>query len=59
MMLELTPIHVGESFTFGDLYFVEITHKRKDETPYELWNGRKPSYKSIDCIFIGYAINHI
>ncbi|KZV17034.1 hypothetical protein F511_34284 [Dorcoceras hygrometricum] len=59
----------------------KIPHKGKDETPYELWKGRKPSYKylkvwgclakvevpklkqvkigpkTIDCVFIGYALN--
>ncbi|KAL6521608.1 hypothetical protein OROGR_018177 [Orobanche gracilis] len=59
----------------------KIPRKGKNVTPYELWKGRKPSYKylkvwgclakvemplpkqvkigpkTVDCIFIGYAIN--
>ncbi|GJS80735.1 retrovirus-related pol polyprotein from transposon TNT 1-94 [Tanacetum coccineum] len=70
----------GEAILMATYLLNKIPRKEKEETPYELWMGRKPSYqylrvwgclakvavptpkaqkigpKSVDCIFIGYAI---
>lgn len=71
----------GEAILSANHILNKIPHKDKVESPYELWKGRKPSYKylkvwgclakvqipkpkqvrigpkTIDCVFIGYAIN--
>ena len=35
----------GEAILSANYLLNKIPHKEKDETPYELWMGRKPSYK--------------
>ncbi|KZV28460.1 hypothetical protein F511_03263 [Dorcoceras hygrometricum] len=35
----------GEAILTANHILNKIPHKGKDETPYELWKGRKPSYK--------------
>ncbi|GFP97577.1 retrovirus-related pol polyprotein from transposon tnt 1-94 [Phtheirospermum japonicum] len=71
----------GEAVLTANYILNKIPLKGRDETPYELWKGRKPSYKylkvwgclakvevplpkqvtigpkTVDCIFIGYALN--
>ncbi|KAJ9561120.1 hypothetical protein OSB04_006280 [Centaurea solstitialis] len=71
----------GEAVLSANYLLNKIPRKKKDESPYELWMGRKPSYKylrvwgclakvavpppkvqklgpkTVDCIFIGYALN--
>ena len=71
----------GEVVLTANYILNKIPLKSKNVTPYELWKGRKPSYKylkvwgclakvevplpkqvtirpkTVDCIFIGYALN--
>ncbi|GJV67623.1 putative RNA-directed DNA polymerase [Tanacetum coccineum] len=35
----------GEAILSANFLLNKIPHKEKEETPYELWMGRKPSYK--------------
>ncbi|KAK1422305.1 hypothetical protein QVD17_25324 [Tagetes erecta] len=35
----------GEAVLSANYILNKIPHKKRDETPYELWMGRKPSYK--------------
>ncbi|GKA18023.1 retrovirus-related pol polyprotein from transposon TNT 1-94 [Tanacetum coccineum] len=37
--------HVGEAILTATYLSNKIHHKKKEETPYELWMGRKPSYQ--------------
>ena len=72
---------MGEAILTTNYILNKIPLKGKETTPYELWKGKKPSYKylkvwgylakvmvpppkeviialkTIDCIFIGYALN--
>ncbi|GJU06329.1 retrovirus-related pol polyprotein from transposon TNT 1-94 [Tanacetum coccineum] len=39
--------HVGEDILTATYLLNKIPHKEKEETPYELWMGRKPSYQNL------------
>ncbi|GJZ34018.1 retrotransposon protein, putative, ty1-copia subclass [Tanacetum coccineum] len=43
--LSKTPGHVGEAILTATYLLNKIPRKEKEETPYELWMGRKPSYQ--------------